>query len=213
MLRPAIEAGLAALELSADPPTVDRLARFVDLLDRWNRVYNLTAVREPAEMVNRHLLDSLAVAPWLHGLHIADVGSGAGLPGIPLALTHPALHFTLIDSNGKKTRFMTQTRAELALSNVTVVRARVEQYQPPRLFDCVLTRAFAPLDRLLTLTGHLCAPGGRLLALKGPEARSELEQLPADWLLRGSHRLDIPGLDAERWLLHLKPVGFGSRTD
>lgn len=164
MLQPAIETGLAALGLPNKAGSVERLAGFIELLVRWNRIYNLTAVRDPAEMVGRHLLDSLAVAPWLQGSRVLDVGSGAGLPGIPLALTHPALHFTLIDSNGKKTRFMNQTRAALALSNVTVVQVRVEDFQPSQAFDCLLTRAFARLDRLLALTGHLCKPDGRILA-------------------------------------------------
>lgn len=208
MLQPAITTGLAALELPATPTQVAQLAQYLDLLVRWNRVYNLTAVRDPVEMVNRHLLDSLAVALWIQGSQIVDVGSGAGLPGVPLAVMHPASQFTLLDSNAKKTRFITQSGAELALQNVRVVRARVEQYYPVQRFDCILARAFAPLSRLLELTGHLCAPGGRLLALKGAEAHNELQQLPAAWRVRGCHRLQVPGLDVERWLLHLEPSGL-----
>ncbi len=207
MLRPAITTGLAALELPATPAQIAQLAHYLDLLARWNRGYNLTAVRDPVEMVSRHLLDSLAVVPWLQGSRIVDVGSGAGLPGLPLAVMHPALQFTLLDSHAKKTRFMTQTCAELALQNAHVIRARVEQYYPAQRFDCILARAVAPLSRLLEFTGHLCAPNSRLLALKGSEAHNELQQLPAAWRVRGCHRLQVPGLDAERWLLHLEPSG------
>ncbi len=204
-LQPAITNGLAALELPATPAQVAQLAQYLDLLARWNQVYNLTAIRDPADMVTRHLLDSLAVALWVQGTRILDVGSGAGLPGLPLAVMYPTQQFTLLDSNAKKTRFMTQSGAELALANVRVIRTRAEQYYPAQGFDCILARAVAPLAQLLELTHHLCAPGGRLLALKGPEAHNELQQLPATWRLRGGHRLQVPGLDVERWLLHLEP--------
>lgn len=203
-LQQAIARGMAELSLP-EAGAAARLARYVALLARWNRVYNLTAVREPRAMVARHVLDSLAIAPWLQGPTVLDVGSGAGLPGIPLAVTHPALHFHLLDSSGKRTRFMTQMLAELELTNVDVVRARVEDYRPAAPFATVTARAFAPLPRLLALTGRFCADGGRLLAMQSESAAGAMT-LPAGWRLVGSHRLRVPGLAGERRLLYLAPA-------
>lgn len=200
----AIAIGMAELGWR-DTTAAERLACYLDRLARWNRVYNLTAVRDPAAMVGRHILDSLAIAPWLHGSRVLDVGSGAGLPGIPLAITHPALHFDLVDSNGKRTRFMTQMQAELALDNITVHQTRIEDHRPARLADCVVARAFAPAERLLVLTERLCAPDGRVLVMQG--AAEEPSTLPAGWQRSGPHRLRIPGLDAERHLLVLNRSG------
>lgn len=188
-----------------DTAAAERLAHYLASLARWNRVYNLTAVRDPAAMVGRHILDSLAIAPWLRGSRILDAGSGAGLPGIPLAITHPALHFDLVDSNGKRTRFMTQMQAELALDNITVHQTRIENHHPARPADCVVARAFAPVERLLALTARLCARDGRLLVMQG--AADEPSNLPIDWRRSGPHRLRIPGLDAERHLLVLYRAG------
>ncbi len=182
-----------------------KLLQFVALLAKWNRAYNLTAVREPAAMLPRHLLDSLAVLPHLQGPRVLDVGSGAGLPGIPLALARPDLHFTLLDSNGKKTRFMTQAVTELGLANVSVVQSRVEDYQAPAPFDTVITRAFAAVAEVVAGTGRLCAPQGRLLLMKGAYPITELEALPSTYSLREAIRLQVPGLDAERHLLVIRP--------
>jgi 16S rRNA (guanine527-N7)-methyltransferase len=203
-LAATIAAGMAELGWT-DTSAAGRLARFLDRLARWNRVYNLTAVRDPAAMVSRHILDSLAIAPWLCGPRVLDVGSGAGLPGIPLAITHPALHFDLVDSNGKRTRFMIQMQAELALDNITVCHTRIEDYHPEQAAGCVVARAFAPAERLLALTARLCAPEGRILIMQGTAGTPPV--LPGGWHRSGPHRLRIPGLDAERSLLVLTRTG------
>jgi 16S rRNA (guanine527-N7)-methyltransferase len=197
--------GLTQLGLDLPDAVQARLLQFVALLAKWNRAYNLTAVREPAAMLPRHLLDSLAVLPHLHGPRVLDVGSGAGLPGIPLALARPDLQFTLLDSNGKKTRFMTQAVTELGLANVSVVQSRVEDYQAPAPFDSVITRAFAAVADVVVGTGRLCAPQGQLLLMKGAYPITELEALPPGYALRDAIRLQVPGLDAERHLLVIRP--------
>jgi 16S rRNA (guanine527-N7)-methyltransferase len=157
-------------------------------------------------MVVRHVLDSLSIWPWIRGSRVLDVGSGAGLPGIPLAITRPECAFCLLDSNGKRTRFLIQATAELHLANIEVVRIRVEDYRPYPLFDCVVSRAFATLAELLANAGRLCAPQGRLLAMKGVFPDDELARLPSDYVLIGVYPLHIPGLDAERHLVHLAPA-------
>ncbi len=200
-LTATIAAGLTQLGLGVE--IVPQLLRYVAQLDRWNRVFNLTAVRDPEAMVVRHLFDSLAVGPWLLGPRVLDVGSGAGLPGIPLAVAHPALQFQLLDSSGKRTRFMTQMVAELALSNVSVARVRVEDFETDQLFTTITARAFAAPHRLLTLAGRLCAPGGRVLAMQSDTAGSMAA--PAGWRLVANHRLAVPGLEAGRRLLQFEP--------
>lgn len=203
----AIDRGLAALAVDVKAPAApSRLSRFTALLCHWNRVYNLTAVEQPDEMVVRHILDSLSILPWLQGPRLLDVGSGAGLPGIPLAIARPDLHFYLLDSSAKRTRFMIQSKAQLGLDNVQVIRARVEAYRPDALFDSVLSRAFASLAELLRQAGRLCAPQGRLLAMKGKYPQAELDQIPVNYRLVGVYRLTVPGLDADRHLIHLVPV-------
>jgi 16S rRNA (guanine527-N7)-methyltransferase len=151
------------------------------LLYTWNRTFNLTALRTPAEMVTGHLLDSLAVLPHLPPGALLDVGTGAGFPGLPLAIARPDARHVLLDSNLKKTRFVQHAALELGLANVEVIRARAEDFRPQAPFPVVMARAFAPLPRLLRLLGHLCAPGGRVLALKGPAAEAELADLPTDF--------------------------------
>lgn len=203
-LASAIGDGAAALGLDLGAGC-QLLARYLGLLQRWNRAYNLTAVRDPAEMVPRHILDSLAVVPFVHGRRVLDVGSGAGLPGIPLAVALPELDFHLLDASLKRTRFMEQARIELGLANVTVIRSRVEDLAGPWGFDSVISRAFASLEDFVSLCGPLCQPQGRLLAMKGQVPRRELPQLPAGWRLEASHRLHVPGLSARRSLLVLAP--------
>ena len=153
---------------------ITRLVAYLTLLERWNRAYNLTAVRDPDAMVVRHLLDSLSILPWLEGPRVLDVGSGAGLPGIPLAIARPDCEFCLLDSNGKRTRFLTQVAAELRLPQENEVRARVEDYRPGTPFNSVVSRAFATLAELVADAGRLCAPTGRLLAMKGVFPDDEL---------------------------------------
>jgi 16S rRNA (guanine527-N7)-methyltransferase len=177
---------------------VDALLVYLAMLVKWNKAFNLTAVRTPAEMVSRHLLDSLAVVPHLHGQCIIDVGSGAGLPGIPLALAFPQREFVLLDSNSKKTRFLTQLRAELGLANLSVVHSRVEDYRPSPGFDCVISRAYASIADILSSSGHLLIEGGEFLAMKGGLPEQELMALPPGWRLLEQLRLQVPGLEQEQ---------------
>jgi 16S rRNA (guanine527-N7)-methyltransferase len=196
--------GVKTLGLTLPAEAEAVLLSYVELLVRWNQAYNLTAVRDPDEMITKHLLDSLAILPFVTGAKVADVGTGAGLPGIPLAVALPGTRFTLIDSNGKKTRFVTQAKAELKLANVEVVQARTEAYAPTALFAQVVSRAFASLKDFATLAGGLVPPGGRLLAMKGAVPREELAELPAGFRVLAVHPLKVPGLDAERCLVELE---------
>lgn len=204
--RPGLERGLAALGLADETAVADRLVRYLELLETWNRKFNLTAVRDPAEMVPRHILDSLAVGPHLPAGRVLDVGTGAGLPGIPLALRYPERDFTLLDSNGKKTRFVNQAVLMLGIGNVEVVKERVERYRPASGFEIIVSRAFASLADFVTGTRHLLAPGGTWLAMKGVYPDEEIAALPAGVELRAAHRLRVPGLTGERHLLELHDV-------
>jgi len=198
--RARLEAGLIKLE---QPHLIEPLLAYLALLVKWNRVFNLTAVREPEDMVQRHLLDSLVVLPWIQGARLLDVGSGAGLPGIPLALALPDLQVVLLDSNGKKARFLRQAKLELGLTNIDVAEARVEAYAPDEPFDLICSRAFAQLDVFISMTDALLATDGRWLAMKGRLDDSELAAIdPADFKVR-THRLRVPGLDAERHLVEV----------
>ena len=198
--------GSERLGLRLPTGAVDGLTTYLTLLERWNRAYNLTAVRDPDAMVIRHLLDSLSILPWLEGPRVLDVGSGAGLPGIPLASARPDYEFYLLDSNGKRTRFLTQVVAELHLANVRVIRSRVEDYQPATPFNSVVSRAFATLADMVVDAGRLCAPEGRLLAMKGVFPDDELARLPLGYVVVGVHPLHVPHLDAERHLVHVAPA-------
>ena len=180
------------------------LNQYLQLLQRWNKVYNLTAVRDPAEMQSLHIGDSISVAPFLRGDTCLDVGSGAGLPGIPLAILQPERHFTLLDTNGKKTRFMQQAVLELGLRNVTVVQTRVESWQPAGQFDAIISRAFASLRDFVSFTGKHASENGILYAMKGRYPVSELAELPTGWQVIAQHPLHVPGLEAERHLLELQ---------
>ena len=194
--------GIAALSLALPATAVPRLLDYLALLQHWNRHYNLTAVRDPHEMVTRHLLDSLAVLPWVHGANLADLGAGAGLPGIPLALAEPSRRVTLVDSNGKKARFMRAALRELGIDNAEVVEGRVESLCGRH--DCITARAFASLPDMLQWGAHLLAPDGRWLAMKGRYPAEEVASLPAGIVLEHTVTLDVPGLDAERHLLILR---------
>ena len=198
--------GLASLGVALPPGGEQRLLEFVELLQRWNQAYNLTAVRDPAEMLTKHILDSLAVLPHVRRGPVQDVGAGAGLPGIPLAIALPDTRFVLLDSNGKKTRFMVQAKAALKLHNVEVVQARAEGYRPPVPFATVLSRAFASLGEFITLAGAGCAPGGCLLAMKGANPEQELAEIPAGYRVLGVHPLQVPGLGAERCVVEIEKL-------
>ena len=200
-----LESGLVKLDQSTQ--LRDTLLAFLHLLEKWNAAYNLTAVREPEKMVTHHLLDSLAVIPYLRGPRIVDVGAGAGIPGIPLALACPEFEFVLLDSNAKKTRFITQAIHELGLTNVTVERVRAEDYRPARLFDTVITRAFASLAEMLEMTQHLGAPDGVFVAMKGNCPQDELVAVPPRFKVNRVEPVQVPGLDAKRHVVCLTKVG------
>lgn len=172
-----IESGLASIGVSLSSGQVEQLIRYLQLLHKWNKAFNLTAVRDPSQMVSRHLVDSLQVAPWVQGQRVVDVGSGAGLPGIPLAIAFPEREFVLLDSNGKKTRFLTQAKLTLSLANVEVVQSRIEDFRPGKRFDTVVSRAFASLGDFWRSAHHLLAPDGRFLAMKGRYPAAELDEL------------------------------------
>jgi 16S rRNA (guanine527-N7)-methyltransferase len=203
-LRQRFSAGLAALHLDVPDAAVAKLLAYVELLHRWNGTYNLSAVRDPAEMVTRHLLDSLAIVPHVHGTTLADLGTGAGLPGIPLAIVTPQRAVTLVDSNGKKTRFLRAAVRELGLANVRVAESRVEDV--PGTFDCITARAFASLADMLSWGGHLLAPDGVWLALKGRFPQDELAAVPTGFRVDAVIPLAVPGLDAERHVVVIKQV-------
>lgn len=200
-LKDQIDQGARALGIELPAVARDKLLAYLRLLEKWNRSYNLTAIRGLEEMVPRHLLDSLAVLPYVAGPRVLDIGSGAGLPGIPLACARPELLFTLLDSNAKKTRFLNQAVAELALANVSVVNARVEQFRPPEQFVTLLARAWTAIPDMLIRCRHLLAQGVRLLAMKGAYPKEELAAVPEEAYTWQVQRLTVPGLDAERHLV------------
>lgn len=169
-----LSAGLAQLSIERD--SQDYMA-YLLLLHKWNRAYNLTALKNVDSMVSRHLFDSLSILPWIKGSHILDAGSGAGLPGIPLALSLPNSHFVLVDSNGKKTRFMQTAKRALQLDNVDILQTRLEGFEPPIKFDTIVSRAFSDLSKMIRLTQHLLAPNGQWLAMKGRYPKDELEKI------------------------------------
>ena len=196
-LEAVLRSGIAELELTAADAQIEQLLAFVRLLAKWNRSYNLTSIDRPEDMVRLHLLDSLAILPFLRGKRILDVGTGAGLPGIPLAILDADREFVLLDSNSKKTRFVTQAGIELGLRHVAVQHARVEQFRPAVRFDTVLCRAFASLDEILAMTRRLLSSDGVLLAMKGKLQAEELSDLEPG-VQAQIHALEVPGLDAER---------------
>ena len=197
--------GLQDMGIDLGIPVQKKLLDFLELLEKWNRSYNLTAVRDPELMVPRHLLDSLTVLPYLQGPRALDIGTGAGLPGIPLALVRPDLEFTLLDSNAKKTRFATQAMHELSLKNVGIVQERVEKFHPATKFDTLIARAFASIPDMLTASRHLCAAHGRFLVMKGVFPQEELAAV-TDGYRAEVKALHIPGLDAARHLVVLTPM-------
>ncbi len=194
--------GLQDFVLPVEPAWLaEQLTTYVGELHKWNRAYNLTAVRDPEAMLPRHIYDSLTALPFVHGTRIADVGTGAGLPGIPLALCYPDKQFTLIDANGKKTRFIQHAVAHLGLGNVTVEQVRAESLQPAQPFDTVISRAYASLADFIATCGQLLADDGALVAMKGKYPADELAHLPTGWVLHGSQEVHVPGLEGERHIL------------
>lgn len=199
-IRDELHAGLAALGL--DAALAQPLLAYLALLDRWNRTYNLTAIRDPRDMVPRHLLDSLAMHPHVAGLDsLADLGTGPGLPGIPLAIALPRLQVALVESNGKKARFLREAVRTLGLRNARVVESRAEAVDEAGAFDAITARALATLADIVAVGGHLPKPGGRLLAMKGARPDDEIAALPAGWRVDAVHPLLVPALDAERHLV------------
>ena len=196
----------AQLGVTLSGTDAGRLLTLLDELARWNRRFNLTAITERSAMVTHHLLDSLAIHPDLQGVRIADVGTGAGFPGLPLAVVNPQRQFTLIDATAKKIRFVAHAAELLALGNVTALHARVEQMRVETPFDTVVARAFAPLPKLLPAVAPICGPGTQVLAMKGKWPDAELAALPGGWRVDHSRELIIPGLDAARCVISLKYV-------
>jgi 16S rRNA (guanine527-N7)-methyltransferase len=199
-----LDAGLADLGVDLGPGQRDALLRLLAEVTEWNARFNLTAIRDPREMVPKHLLDSLSIQPWLHGTRVADVGTGAGFPGLPLAIANPGRRFTLIESVGKKARFVRHAADALGLGNVEVANVRAEALEPEPRFDTVVCRAVGKVGEFVRVAGHLCAHGGRMLAMKGQFPASELGPLPRGWKLAGVHPVEVPGLDAQRHVVELR---------
>ena len=202
--RQELVSGADRLGVVLSEGTTGSLLTLLDLLEKWNRAYNLTAVRERAAMCSRHLLDSLSLAPLVRAYRILDLGAGGGFPGLVLALHSPHRELTLIDSNSKKTRFLTQCKLELGLDNVTVVHSRVDDYSNQEPFEQITSRAFASLAEMVPMAAHLLADNGEYLAMKGPEAMEEATLIPSGWTLAENRRVEIPGVSAERRLLRIQ---------
>ena len=203
--RARLTAGAATLGLALEAAQVKKLLALLDLVAEWNQKFNLTAITEPLGMVDKHLLDSLTVQPFIKGPFITDVGTGAGFPGLPLAIVNPTLRFTLLDSTGKKVRFVEHVIETLGLGQVSAVCTRAENFRPQQRATTVIARALGPVNTFVAQAGHLCAKAGRLLAMKGKDPAAELAALPFGWRLAGVERLHVPGLPDERHLVILEP--------
>ncbi|MDX1457275.1 MAG: 16S rRNA (guanine(527)-N(7))-methyltransferase RsmG [Marinobacter sp.] len=201
--RDQLASGITDLGLELDGETQTRLLAFLGLLNKWNGAYNLTAVRNPDEMVSRQLLDSLSIVPYVTADQVLDVGSGGGLPGIPLAIVFPQRRFTLLDSNSKKTRFLTQCKLELGLDNLEVIHGRAEDCPADVRYHQITSRAFTALANLVNWCGHLLADDGEFLAMKGQFPDDEVSALPAGWRVKRHRALTVPGCTGERHLLTL----------
>lgn len=203
-----LETGLRELNLNCSPLQLEKLLKYLELLQRWNKAFNLTAIRDPLQMVRLHLLDSLAIHPYVQGLKsIIDVGTGPGLPGIPLAILNPEINFTLLDSNGKKTRFLFQAINELKLTNASEINHRVEAYQPNQLFDAVISRAFSSISDMLNQCDHLVSDQGCFLAMKGKKPDSELSQMTKAYKVVEVNEVNVPLIDSERHLIKIIKTG------
>ncbi len=201
-----LQQGIIQLDLSIDDETQKKLLAYLALLVKWNKVFNLTAIRDPQQMVSHHLLDSLAVLPHIVSGRWLDVGCGAGLPGVVMAIVRPDLQVTMLDSNSKKTGFVQQAIIELGLQNAQVKCARVEDFQPAEKFDGIISRAFTELGDFLRITRHLIKPNGRWVAMKGL-AEQELPGVPTDCQIKSVIKLAVPGLNAARSLVIATPTG------
>jgi 16S rRNA (guanine527-N7)-methyltransferase len=198
-----LAAGAQAIGIAVDSARCEALLSLVDELELGNAQFNLTAIRDRLGMLHKHVLDSLTLQPYLRGTRVADIGTGAGFPGLPLAIVDPERSFTLVEATGKKARFAEQTAQRLHLENIQIVHARAESYRPFELYDTVVARALASLADFAAYAGHLCAPGGRLLAMKGKRPDEEISALPKTFRVLAVHRLKVPGLDDERHLVEL----------
>ena len=199
-----LERGIHSLGVPCTAEQIKQLLIYLQMLERWNKAFNLTAIRDPLQMVRLHLLDSVAIHPHIQGVkQIIDVGTGPGLPGIPLAILNPQINFILLDSNGKKTRFLFQAISELRLTNVQEVNQRAERYQPDSQFDIVLSRAFSSIPDMLQQCKHLVTSEGCFLAMKGKKPNSELSQITKAYKVVDLSRLDVPQIDGERHLIKI----------
>jgi 16S rRNA (guanine527-N7)-methyltransferase len=201
--REMLAGGAAEIGIDLDAARAESLLRLIDELELGNAQFNLTAIRDRPGMLRKHVLDSLTLQPHLRGARVADVGTGAGFPGMALAIADPQRRFTLIEATGKKARFVAQTAERIGCSNVQVVHSRAESYRPIELFDTVVARALSSLADFVAYAGHLCAPGGRLLAMKGKRPENEMSALPRSFRVLAVHRLHVPGLADERHLVEL----------
>ena len=196
-------AGAAQLGIELNQQQAGQLLRLLDELDDWNQRINLTAIRERNAQITKHLLDSLSIQPLLRGERVLDVGTGAGFPGLPLAIVNPRRQFTLLDSTAKKLKFIDHVATLLQLPNVQTVHTRAETYRPTERFDIVVSRAVGPVEQFVKWAGHLCVGGGRLLAMKGRDPALEIEHLPSGWKVAAVHRLNVPALDEERHVVEI----------
>lgn len=198
-----LQQGLRDLSIPADENQVELLLAFIQLIEKWNKAYNLTAIRQREAMASLHILDSLAIIPFVEGNRVADIGTGAGIPGIPLAIFLPDVQFTLVDSNSKKTRFVQQAVIELKLDNVTIIHSRVENIHTEQPFSSVIMRAFSSLQDIIGLTRHLVAKNGIILAMKGLSDREALDKFAENYKIIP---LNVPGVEAERCLIRVEGI-------
>lgn len=196
-----LEQGCARLNVCQSPGAISQLAKYVRLILKWNKAFNLAGANTADELVTRHVLDSLALVPYINGSNHLDVGTGAGLPGIPLAIALSGSHLTLVDSNGKKTRFITQAIGELGLSNVEVHCQRIERFKPAHCFDSIVSRAVAEIAQLVAWCAPHCCDSGRMVWMKGPNVNQENQQCPPPWNVSSVVPVTVPGLDAERFVV------------
>ena len=202
-MQSSLQFAAARLGVALTDEQAAALIRLLDELDEWNRRMNLTAIRERSQQITKHLLDSLSIHSFLRGVRVADIGTGAGFPGLPLALVNPDKQFTLIDSVAKKLRFVDHAVQTMGLNNVTTTHARAESFKAKERFDCIVARAVGPIERLVEYAGHNLVGGGRLLAMKGKLPEDELKALPSGWKVAEIHRLSIPDLDEQRHLVEI----------